>query len=81
MKDEAGNVLAAAGSDVSDELIEKLFKAGVKEVRVRSVLTCESAIGVCALCYGRSMASNVLVDIGEAVGILRLSRLVSPVPS
>ncbi len=65
VKDEAGNVLAAAGSDVSDELIEKLFKAGVKEVRVRSVLTCESAIGVCALCYGRSMASNVLVDIGE----------------
>ena len=78
VKDEAGNVLAAAGSDVSDELIEKLFNAGVKEVRVRSVLTCESAIGVCALCYGRSMASNVLVDIGEAVGIIAAQSIGEP---
>ena len=78
VKDEAGNVLADAGSDVSDELIEKLFKAGVKEVRVRSVLTCESAIGVCALCYGRSMASNVLVDIGEAVGIIAAQSIGEP---
>ena len=78
VKDEAGNVLAAAGSDVSDELIEKLFKTGVKEVRVRSVLTCESAIGVCALCYGRSMASNVLVDIGEAVGIIAAQSIGEP---
>ena len=78
VKDEAGNVLATAGSDVSDELIEKLFKAGVKEVRVRSVLTCESAIGVCALCYGRSMASNVLVDIGEAVGIIAAQSIGEP---
>ena len=78
VKDEAGNVLSAAGSDVSDELIEKLFKAGVKEVRVRSVLTCESAIGVCALCYGRSMASNVLVDIGEAVGIIAAQSIGEP---
>ena len=78
VKDEAGNVLAEAGADVSDELIEKLFKAGVKEVRVRSVLTCESAIGVCALCYGRSMASNVLVDIGEAVGIIAAQSIGEP---
>ena len=78
VKDEAGNVLAAAGSDVSDELIEKLLKAGVKDVRVRSVLTCESAIGVCALCYGRSMASNVLVDIGEAVGIIAAQSIGEP---
>lgn len=78
VKDEAGNVLAEAGADVSDELIEKLFKAGVKELRVRSVLTCESAIGVCALCYGRSMASNVLVDIGEAVGIIAAQSIGEP---
>ena len=78
VKDEASNVLAAAGSDVSDELLEKLFKAGVKDVRVRSVLTCESAIGVCALCYGRSMASNVLVDIGEAVGIIAAQSIGEP---
>ena len=78
VKDAAGNVLAVGGSDVSDELIEKLFKVGVKDVRVRSVLTCESAIGVCALCYGRSMASNVLVDIGEAVGIIAAQSIGEP---
>lgn len=78
VKDEAGNVLAVGGSDVSDELIEKLFKVGVKDVRVRSVLTCESAIGVCVLCYGRSMASNVLVDIGEAVGIIAAQSIGEP---
>ena len=78
VKDESGTVLAEAGADVSDELIEKLFKAGVKELRVRSVLTCESAIGVCALCYGRSMASNVLVDIGEAVGIIAAQSIGEP---
>jgi len=43
--------------------------AGVSEVKVRSVLTCESPSGACALCYGRSLASNKLVDVGEAVGI------------
>ena len=78
VKDSDGNVIASAGEDVSDVLIEKLFKAGVKELRVRSVLTCESSIGVCALCYGRSMASNVLVDIGEAVGIIAAQSIGEP---
>ena len=78
VKDSDGNVIASAGEDVSDGLIEKLFKAGVKELRVRSVLTCESSIGVCALCYGRSMASNVLVDIGEAVGIIAAQSIGEP---
>ena len=50
----------------------------MKELRVRSVLTCESSIGVCALCYGRSMASNVLVDIGEAVGIIAAQSIGEP---
>ena len=78
VKDSDGNVIAPAGEDVSDVLIENLFKAGVKELRVRSVLTCESSIGVCALCYGRSMASNVLVDIGEAVGIIAAQSIGEP---
>ncbi|MCU1570070.1 MAG: rpoC [Naasia sp.] len=66
---EAGEVLADGGDDVGDVLIEKLFEAGVESIKVRSVLTCESAVGVCARCYGRSLATGNLVDIGEAVGI------------
>lgn len=78
VKAEDGTVLAEAGEDVSDPMIEKLYNAGIKEVKVRSVLTCESAVGVCALCYGRSMASGQLVDIGEAVGIIAAQSIGEP---
>lgn len=78
VKAEDGTVLAAAGADVSDIVIDDLYKAGIQEVKVRSVLTCESAVGVCALCYGRSMASGNLVDIGEAVGIIAAQSIGEP---
>jgi DNA-directed RNA polymerase subunit beta' len=50
----------------------------VREVKVRSVLTCESKVGTCALCYGRSLASGKLVDIGEAVGIIAAQSIGEP---
>ena len=46
-----------------------MVAAGVAEIKVRSVLTCDSRFGTCARCYGRSLATSKLVDIGEAVGI------------
>ncbi|NKX53547.1 DNA-directed RNA polymerase subunit beta' [Arthrobacter mobilis] len=76
--DSEGNVLAAAGSDVGDVLINKLFGAGITDIKVRSVLTCESAVGTCALCYGRSLATGKLVDIGEAVGIIAAQSIGEP---
>ncbi|MBX7558526.1 hypothetical protein K1Y78_64290, partial [Streptomyces sp. tea 10] len=69
---------AAAGADRTDALINKLYPAGVDQVRVRAVLTCESAVGVCAACYGRSLATNQLVDIGEAVGIVAAQSIGEP---
>jgi DNA-directed RNA polymerase subunit beta' len=69
---------AAAGSDLGDVLIEELVKSGVTEVRVRSVLTCESALGTCATCYGRSLATGKLVDVGEAVGIIAAQSIGEP---
>ncbi|OIJ35377.1 DNA-directed RNA polymerase subunit beta' [Rothia kristinae] len=78
VKDEDGTVLAEGGADVSDAVIQKLYQAGIRKVRVRSVLTCESAVGVCAKCYGRSMASGNLVDIGEAVGIIAAQSIGEP---
>ena len=56
--DAQGDVLAAAGDDVGDVLINKLVEAGVETIKVRSVLTCDSAVGVCAQCYGRSLATG-----------------------
>ncbi len=71
-------MLAPAGSDVGDVLIQRLFEAGVTEIKVRSVLTCESAVGTCALCYGRSLATGKRVDIGEAVGIIAAQSIGEP---
>ncbi|MER2137415.1 MAG: DNA-directed RNA polymerase subunit beta', partial [Arthrobacter sp.] len=76
--DAEGNVLAKGGDDVGDVLIDKLFKAGVTDIKVRSVLTCESAVGTCALCYGRSLATGKTVDIGEAVGIIAAQSIGEP---
>jgi DNA-directed RNA polymerase subunit beta' len=76
--DAKGKVVAEGGSDVGDVLIEKLIAAGVETIKVRSVLTCESAVGVCAACYGRSLATGKLVDIGEAVGIIAAQSIGEP---
>jgi len=73
-----GAVVAPAGSDLGDVLIDELVARGVSEVRVRSVLTCESALGTCASCYGRSLATGKLVDVGEAVGIIAAQSIGEP---
>ena len=75
---EKGTVIAPAGSDVGDVLINELVAGGVREIMVRSVLTCESLVGVCAACYGRSLASGIAVDLGEAVGIIAAQSIGEP---
>jgi len=73
-----GEVLAPAGSDIGDVKIAELVAAGVVELKVRSVLTCEAKTGTCAKCYGRSLATGKLVDIGEAVGIIAAQSIGEP---
>ncbi|MFL6154030.1 MAG: DNA-directed RNA polymerase subunit beta', partial [Ornithinibacter sp.] len=73
-----GEVLAPAGIDLGDVVIGALFAAGVDAVKIRSVLTCDSKVGTCALCYGRSLATGKLVDIGEAVGIIAAQSIGEP---
>ncbi|MDR1212759.1 MAG: DNA-directed RNA polymerase subunit beta' [Propionibacteriaceae bacterium] len=76
--DAKGEVLLAAGVDLGDVNIKALIAAGVTEIKVRSVLTCESTYGTCALCYGRSLASGKVVDVGEAVGIIAAQSIGEP---
>mgnify|MGYP003472690816 FL=1 len=76
--DESGSVVVERGHDLGDPAIDALLEAGIGSVRVRSVLTCASASGVCAMCYGRSMATGKLVDIGEAVGIVAAQSIGEP---
>jgi len=73
-----GEVLVKAGVDLGDVNIHTLLRNGVTEVKVRSVLTCEAATGTCAMCYGRSLATGKLVDVGEAVGIVAAQSIGEP---
>ena len=75
---EDGTVVAPAGTDLGDDTIAELVSAGVSEVVCRSVLTCESQVGTCAACYGRSLATGKRVDIGEAVGIIAAQSIGEP---
>ncbi len=75
---ETGDVLAKGGDDIGDVLINVLVEAGIHEVKVRSVLTCDAKTGTCAKCYGRSLATGKLVDIGEAVGIIAAQSIGEP---
>ncbi|WP_370240761.1 DNA-directed RNA polymerase subunit beta' [Aeromicrobium sp.] len=75
---QTGEVLAAAGEDLGDVKIAELIEAGITEVTVRSVLTCDAKTGTCAKCYGRSLATGKLVDIGEAVGIIAAQSIGEP---
>jgi DNA-directed RNA polymerase subunit beta' len=74
----AGKVILTAGTDLGDRNIDTLVAAGVEEVKVRSVLTCDSKVGQCAMCYGRSMAAGKIVDVGEAVGIIAAQSIGEP---
>jgi DNA-directed RNA polymerase subunit beta' len=73
-----GVVIAAAGSDLGDRVIDALVAAGVDEVKIRSVLTCDSKVGQCAACYGRSLAAGQRVAVGEAVGIIAAQSIGEP---
>ncbi len=70
--------IASAGQELTDELSEAVVESGVESVQVRSVTACEAEVGVCALCYGRSLASGRMVDIGEAVGIIAAQSIGEP---
>jgi DNA-directed RNA polymerase subunit beta' len=75
---EDGSVLAAVGDDTTEAMIDRLVAAGVDTIRTNNVLICEAAIGVCAKCYGRSLASGKRVDVGEAVGIVAAQSIGEP---
>ncbi len=75
---ETGELLVRAGDDLGDVKISELVAAGITEVKVRSVLTCDAKTGTCAKCYGRSLATGKLVDIGEAVGIIAAQSIGEP---
>ncbi|MBD2438650.1 DNA-directed RNA polymerase subunit beta'' [Nostoc sp. FACHB-110] len=73
-----GEIIAPRNTPVSDDLAKEIQKSGVKEVVVRSPLTCEAARSVCQHCYGWSLAHAKMVDLGEAVGIIAAQSIGEP---
>jgi DNA-directed RNA polymerase subunit beta' len=71
-------VLAKAGELIEERHAEAIEKAQVQEVRIRSVLTCDTVTGVCAKCYGRDLARGTPVNIGEAVGVIAAQSIGEP---
>ncbi len=73
-----GEILVHANEAIDEALAEKIDMAGIERVNIRSVLTCKSKQGVCAMCYGRDLAHGHLVNIGEAVGIIAAQSIGEP---
>jgi DNA-directed RNA polymerase subunit beta' len=73
-----GQVLAKANQEITEDLATEIQNAGIEQVRIRSVLTCESRRGVCVKCYGRNLATGQIVDMGEAVGVIAAQSIGEP---
>tara|TARA_Y100000994_G_scaffold249170_1_gene259441 strand:- start:805 stop:5106 length:4302 start_codon:yes stop_codon:yes gene_type:complete len=73
-----GEKIIDAGSEITYEIARKIEDSDIESVMVRSVLTCEQLTGVCGLCYGRSLATNKAVQIGEAVGVIAAQSIGEP---
>ncbi|MFO8063337.1 MAG: DNA-directed RNA polymerase subunit beta' [Spirochaetota bacterium] len=73
-----GEVLVDVNDEISDELANEIDSAGIESVRIRTVLTCEAQYGVCQKCYGRNLADNRTVKVGEAVGIVAAQSIGQP---
>jgi DNA-directed RNA polymerase subunit beta' len=78
VEDEEGNVVASADDEVTPELAKTLEESTARKVKVRSMLTCEARHGVCQKCYGVSLATGKLVELGEAVGIIAAQSIGEP---
>ena len=76
--DADGNVVVATGDLLEEEDANRVAQAGIEEVLIRSVLTCESERGVCIKCYGRNMANGRMVNVGEAVGVVAAQSIGEP---
>ena len=73
-----GEVIVAAGEEITERIAQAIEEAGIESVEIRSVLTCESKKGVCMKCYGRNLATRRMVQMGEAVGVIAAQAIGEP---
>ncbi|HOL60848.1 MAG TPA: DNA-directed RNA polymerase subunit beta' [Clostridia bacterium] len=75
---KTGEVIVPEDTMITEEMAKAIKAAGIKEVRIRSVLSCKAKLGVCSKCYGANMASWNAVKVGEAVGIIAAQSIGEP---
>ncbi len=75
---KTGEVILPKGEMIMEDRMDAITKAGVDQIRIRSVLTCETEPGICAACYGRDLARGTLVSQGEAVGVIAAQSIGEP---
>ena len=78
IKDYDGNVVVDVNQPIDEDIASAIQGAGVEKVKIRSVLTCESRRGVCALCYGRNLGSGRMVELGETCGVIAAQSIGEP---
>ena len=78
VKDKDGNVIIGQNEFVTDAVAKKIVDAGIEQVSIRSIFSCNSRYGVCAKCYGKNMATNTPVQVGEAVGVIAAQSIGEP---
>ncbi len=76
--DENNKILVSAGEIISEKHLDSISKIGLRSLKIRSVLTCETEDGICSKCYGRDLARGTPVNIGEAVGIIAAQSIGEP---
>ena len=78
IKDQDGNLVVEINQEIDEETASAIQGAGYEKVKIRSVLTCESRRGVCALCYGRNLGSGRMVEMGETCGVIAAQSIGEP---
>ncbi|PIE55644.1 MAG: DNA-directed RNA polymerase subunit beta' [Desulfobulbus propionicus] len=74
----SGEILVEMDEEITEDKVDAIEAAGIDQVQIRSVLTCEAKRGVCAMCYGRDLGRGHMVNIGEAVGIIAAQSIGEP---
>jgi DNA-directed RNA polymerase subunit beta' len=78
IKDYDGNIVVDVNQGIDEDIASAIQAAGKEKVKIRSVLTCESRRGVCALCYGRNLGSGRMVELGETCGVIAAQSIGEP---
>ena len=78
IKDKEGNILVNKGEVITREIAQKIEKAGIEALKVRSPFTCKTLYGICQKCFGLDLGNNQLIKLGEAVGIIAAQSIGEP---